>query len=50
MMNSEQKEVTNMQAGVAKDLLEEMLSNENLNKAFLQVVKNKNLGSRWYEI
>ena len=39
MMNSEQKEVTNMQAD--NRLLEEMLSNENLNKAFLQVVKNK---------
>lgn len=39
MMNSEQKEVTNMQAD--NRLLEEMLSDENLNKAFLQVVKNK---------
>lgn len=39
MMNSEQKEVTNMQAD--NRFLEEMLSDENLNKAFLQVVKNK---------
>lgn len=38
-MNSEQKEVTNMQTD--NRLLEEMLSNENLNKAFLQVVRNK---------
>ena len=49
MMNSEQKEVTNMQAD--NRLLEEMLSNENLNKAFLQVrEKQGSRGSRWYEI
>ena len=39
MTNSEQTEVTKMRAD--NSLLEEMLSNENLNKAFLQVVKNK---------
>lgn len=38
-MNSEQKEVTNMQTD--NRIVEEMLSDENLNKAYLQVVKNK---------
>ena len=36
---SEQKEVMSMQTD--NRLLKEMLSDENLNKAFLQVVKNK---------
>lgn len=39
MMNSEQKEVTNMQTD--NRMVEEMLSDENLNKAYLQVVRNK---------
>ncbi len=39
MMNSEQKEVTNMQTD--NRMVEEILSDENLNKAYLQVVRNK---------
>lgn len=39
VMNNEEMEVTNMKTD--KSLLDEMLSNENLNKAFQQVVRNK---------
>lgn len=39
MVVSEEMEVTNMRTD--KSLLEEMLSDENLNKAYLQVVRNK---------
>ena len=44
---SEEMEVTNMTTD--RSLLEDMLSDENLNKAYLQVVKNSR-GSKWYEI
>lgn len=40
---SEEMEVTNMTTD--RSLLEDMLSDENLNKAYLQVVRNKGAGT-----